>query len=167
MGCAYFGRVNIDISGFLATDQKRNSALHTGSCLCGGIQFQIDAELAPIKACHCEQCRKAQGTPFATNTPVASDAFRLAKGAGLLTTFESSPGKQRVFCRICGSPIYSKRDSLPTIFRVRVGLIDGLLAIETVAHCYTAHKANWWPILDKLPQCSEACTPASAATKTD
>lgn len=139
--------------------------MHTGSCLCGGITFQIDAELAPIKACHCEQCRKAQGTPFATNTPVTAEAFRLVSGAELLTSFESSPGKQRVFCRVCGSPIYSERDSLPKVIRVRVGLIDGPLAIETVAHCYTGYQANWWPILDQLTQCPGACPPADAAQK--
>jgi hypothetical protein len=140
--------------------------VHTGSCLCGGVQFRIDAALAPIEACHCEQCRKAQGTPFATNTPISAEAFQLVKGAELLTAFESSPDKQRVFCCICGSPIYSKRASPPEIYRVRVGLIDGPLSIDVVAHCYTAHKANWWPIRDTLPQHAQACTPAKAANKT-
>ena len=141
--------------------------MHTGSCLCGGVRFRIDAALAPIKACHCKQCRKAQGTPFATNTPVSSDAFQLVKGAELLDAFESSPGKQRVFCRVCGSPVYSKRESLPDIFRVRAGLIDGTLAVDLVAHCYTAYKANWWPIQDALPQHPEACTLANAAPGID
>ncbi len=26
---------------------------YTASCLCNGIQLQIDAELAPIMVCHC------------------------------------------------------------------------------------------------------------------
>lgn len=141
--------------------------MYTGSCLCGGIQFQIDAELAPIKACHCEQCRKAQGTPFATNTPVSSSAFRLVSGAKLLTDFESSPGKHRVFCGVCGSPIYSTQESLPTIYRVRAGLIDGPLAVDVVEHCYAGYAANWWPILDTLPQHQEACAPATPATRLD
>lgn len=141
--------------------------MYTGSCLCGGIRFRIDAELAPIKVCHCEQCRKAQGAPFATNTPVSSDAFQLVSGEELLTSFESSRGKRRVFCSVCGSPVYSQRESLPGILRVRVGLIAGPLAIETVAHCYTAYKANWWPIMDALPQHREACTPADACARID
>lgn len=139
--------------------------MHTGSCLCGGIQFHIDAaQLAPIKLCHCGQCRKAQGTPFAANTPVSSEAFHLTSGAALLTTFQSSPGKYRVFCCVCGSPIYSTRDTLPKVFRVRAGLIDRPVAIAVVAHCYCAYKADWWPMLDSLPQHPEGCTPAIAAT---
>ncbi len=79
--------------------------MHTGSCLCGGVQFRIEQALEPIQVCHCSQCRKAQGTPFATNTPVSTSAFHLTAGKELLKAFESSPGKQRVFCSGCGSPI--------------------------------------------------------------
>ncbi len=126
--------------------------MYSGNCLCGGIQFRIDAELAPIQVCHCSQCRKAQGTPFATNTPVSTDAFHLMSGAELLTVFESSPGKQRVFCSRCGSPIYSKKDALPGVLRVRAGLINEALSVRPEAHFYTASKANWWTIDDDLPQ---------------
>jgi hypothetical protein len=50
--------------------------MHTGGCLCGGIRFRVQGNLAPIELCHCSQCRKAQGGPFASNIPVAAAAFR-------------------------------------------------------------------------------------------
>lgn len=126
--------------------------MFTGSCLCGGVQFRIEGELEPIQVCHCSQCRKAQGAPFATNTPVSTAAFHLVSGAELLTSFESSPGKERVFCGKCGSPIYSKKDTIPGVFRIRAGLINEPLSAKPVAHFYTGSKANWWPINDGLPQ---------------
>lgn len=126
--------------------------MYTGNCLCGGIRFQIEAELEPIQVCHCSQCRKAQGTPFATNTPVATAAFQWVSGAELLTFFESSPGKQRAFCSRCGSPIFSQRDSLPGVLRIRAGLLNEPLSVMPQAHFHTASKANWWPIEDGLPQ---------------
>jgi hypothetical protein len=116
------------------------------------VQFRIESELEPIQVCHCSQCRKAQGTAIATNTPVSSAAFHLVAGANLLTVFESSPGKERVFCRKCGSPIYSRRDALPGVLRVRAGLINEPLSVKPAAHFYTASKANWWSIDDGLPQ---------------
>jgi hypothetical protein len=130
--------------------------MYTGSCLCGGIRFRIASELAPIEVCHCEQCRKAQGTAFATNSPIRSDAFTLASGDALLAEYESSPGKMRAFCKRCGSPIYSSRISVPGVLRVRVGLIDGPLAVRPVAHAYMASRCNWWPISDSLPQFAAA-----------
>jgi hypothetical protein len=120
--------------------------------LCGGVQFHIEGELEPIQICHCSQCRKAQGTPFATNTPVSAGAFHLVSGAQLLTSFESSPGKERVFCSKCGSPIYSKKDAIPGVFRIRAGLINEPLSTRPGAHSYTGSKANWWPINDEFPQ---------------
>ncbi|HBS15496.1 GFA family protein, partial [Alloalcanivorax venustensis] len=30
---------------------------YTGSCLCGGIAFEVRGPLAPIQVCHCQQCR--------------------------------------------------------------------------------------------------------------
>jgi hypothetical protein len=44
--------------------------MYTGSCLCGGVAYEIDGELEPIQVCHCSQCRKAQGTAIVTNIPV-------------------------------------------------------------------------------------------------
>jgi hypothetical protein len=126
--------------------------VYTGSCLCGGIQFRVATELAPIEVCHCQKCRRAQGTPFATNSPINSDAFLLISGESLLAEFESSPGKKRVFCRRCGSPIYSSRASLPGVLRIRVGLVDDPVSARPSAHAYVSEKCSWWPISDSLAQ---------------
>lgn len=139
--------------------------MYTGNCLCGGVQFRIDAQLAPIQVCHCSQCRKAQGGPFATNTPVSTAVFQLLSGAELLKVFEASPGKQRVFCSQCGSPVYSKRDSLPGVLRIRAGLINEPLAVQPALHAYTASKANWWTIDDHLPQFEGASVPQGEQIK--
>ncbi len=133
--------------------------MYTGSCLCGGVQFRVDSELQPIQVCYCSQCRKAQGTPLVTNMPVQSVDFHLLLGAELLSSFESSPGKQRVFCSRCGSPIYSKKDTLPGVLRIRAGLLNEPLAARPVAHFHTASKVNWWPINDELPQFEGSDTP--------
>ncbi len=126
--------------------------MHMGSCLCNGIRFEIDGELAPIQVCHCQQCRKAQGAPFASNIPVSVSSFRLLAGTDLLHEFESSPGKKRVFCGRCGSPIYSQRDTLPMVIRIRAGLIDGKLGTKPEAHFFVDSKADWWEISDDLPK---------------
>ncbi len=129
--------------------------MYTGSCLCGGIQYEIDGELEPIQICHCSQCRKAQGSAIVTNIPVAVSAFTLQAGEELLSSYESSPGKQRVFCKVCGSPIYSKRVDLPEVLRVRAGTIDGELRTRPAAHFHVGSRANWYALNDSLPKFSE------------
>jgi len=132
------------------------SPAYTGSCQCSGVSFRIIGELPPIQVCHCIQCRKAQGTAFATNMPVERAAFQLDGGAELITEYESSPGKKRAFCRRCGSPIYSRRDDLPQVLRIRAGLINEPLPVRPAAHFHVGEKANWWPFDEGMPQGPEA-----------
>lgn len=125
---------------------------HAGSCLCGGVKFKIAGPLAPVQVCHCAQCRKAQGGPFATNIPVATQSLTLEDSDGLLTSYESSPGKERLFCRRCGSPVLSRRTAIPGFVRVRAGLIDEPVHVALDFHAFTESKASWWNITDDLPQ---------------
>lgn len=131
----------------------------TGSCLCGGVQFRVDAEPAPIQVCYCQQCRKAQGSVLVTNMPVTEAAFHVLRGTELLKSFESSPGKQRVFCSHCGSPIYSRNSKFPGVVRIRAGTINEPLPVRPIAHFHVASKANWWAITDDIPQFPAAYEP--------
>ena len=99
-----------------------------GSCLCGGIQYQYDGEITELSICHCNQCKRAQGTPFVTNAPINSASFKVTAGADLLKAYVSSPDKSRVFCSNCGSPLFSQRADMPDTIRLRVGTVtDGTI----------------------------------------
>jgi hypothetical protein len=133
---------------------------HTGSCLCGAIRFRIDGELAPIQLCYCRQCRKAQGGAFAAVVPVAASAFRFIRGEDVLRAYESSAGKERVFCGRCGSPVFSRRHALPDVLRVRAGLIDEPIESRIAWHAHTASKCSWWDIPhDDAPRYEEGHVP--------
>jgi hypothetical protein len=134
--------------------------VYQGSCLCGAIRFRVHGALAPIRICHCVQCRKAQGGPFAAVIPVERSAFEWLAGEDLLRVYVSSPGKSRCFCSNCGSPVFSARESLPQVLRLRAGLLDGPLPVRAVSHAYVASKCNWWRIDDDAPQFPQACPPS-------
>lgn len=127
----------------------------TGSCLCSGIRYQYDGEISEIALCHCQQCRKAQGSAFASNSPIESNLFTITQGAELLQNYYSSPLKKRVFCQRCGSPLYSQRDDLAQIIRLRLGTLDTPISCQPSYHIYAASKAEWWSINDNKPQFSE------------
>ena len=127
----------------------------TGSCLCGAVSLGINGTLAPIQICHCIQCRKAQGSAFVTNIPVAAENLRFLSGEDSIRTYESSPGKVRAFCGTCGSPLYSRRDSLPGVFRIRAGTLDGDLPVRPAFHIYWDFRANWLDMDDGLPHYAE------------
>ena len=126
--------------------------MYEGSCLCGGISYELRGELGPVVFCHCSRCRKAQGSAFGTNAPVRAAEFHLKTGGDLLREYESSPGKHRVFCGRCGSPVYSRNAAVPGVLRLRIGLLDTPLRVRPVAHIYASSHAEWERILDDLPQ---------------
>ena len=123
-----------------------------GSCLCGGIRYEIDAELGPITNCHCGQCRKASGAAFASNASVPAKKFRFISGAELLKEWESSPGRRRCFCGRCGSPILKRNADQPETVRLRLGTLDTDPRTKPYRHIYVGSKAPWVDITDSLPQ---------------
>ena len=129
--------------------------IYHGSCLCGAVNYEIDGPLGDIIHCHCSRCRKVNGTAFATNSPVAEKDFRIVKGQESLRSFDTEAGTHRIFCSGCGSPIISKRDSIPGVVRVRIGTLDTPLDARSTAHMYVGSKAEWFEIHDNLPQFAE------------
>jgi hypothetical protein len=127
-----------------------------GSCLCGGVRYRLSSELGPIMVCHCSRCRKANGSAFQATAPVASADFQFQSGQELLAEYESSPGVFRVFCRVCASPLYSRRTAMPDVLRLRIGSLDTLVASRPALHIFTASKAEWHDIHDDAPQYADA-----------
>ena len=123
-----------------------------GSCLCGGVRYEISGELGPSVHCHCGQCRKASGTSFATNASVPTGDFRFVEGESLVARFESSPGQFRCFCSRCGSPLIKRIAAKPEEVRIRLGTLDSDPGTKPVAHIFVSFKAPWVAITDELPQ---------------
>ena len=132
-----------------------NEKLYTGSCLCGGIRYEIQGEIGEVLYCHCKRCRKANGTAFATNAPIQKADFKIVQGEHLLKKYQSTPTTQRCFCSECGSPIMSIKMDTPEFYRLRIGTLDTKIEQKPSLHIFAAHKAEWDTICDDLPQYAE------------
>ena len=75
-----------------------------GSCLCGGVKYQISGLLSGALNCHCSMCRKAQGSAFRSRAAVRSAEFEFVQGEELISSYESSPGNHRGFAE-CAGPL--------------------------------------------------------------
>lgn len=126
--------------------------MYHGSCLCGSVKFSINGEINDIVYCHCSQCRKVQGTAFATNGVVAAEDFTFQRGEDVLSEYEYGLGKRKYFCKNCGSPIMSKNESFPNVVRIRLGTIESDIKERPACHIFVGSKANWDEICDDLPQ---------------
>jgi len=129
--------------------------IYKGACLCGVVRFTISGGIRNIVYCHCSECRKAQGSAFATNGIVAAEKFVLDCGEEMLSGYQSTPGQTKYFCKNCGSPIVSKHVARPDQVRVRLGTIESEITERPGAHIFVTSKANWEDICGDLPQHDE------------
>lgn len=125
-----------------------------GQCLCGATRFEFDLPSKWIAHCHCSMCRRAHGAAFVTWVGVASPQFRWIADAAL-RWYESSPGAQRGFCGLCGSPIAFQSVNWPGEIHLARALIDGALDREPQVHVYCANAVPWVALGDKLPRRAE------------
>lgn len=116
------------------------------------MHYRVRGELAELVLCHCARCRKATGSAFQAVAPIEQDRFELLQGAQVIRSWQSSPGVHRHFCGQCGSPLYSLRDAMPGLMRLRVGSLDTPLQTVPGMHIFTGSKAPWFAIRDDAPQ---------------
>ena len=135
-----------------------------GSCLCGGIKFEITGAGFGAMNCHCSQCRKQHGAAFRSRLRAAASDVRFIAGEELIKFWESPRGYMRGFCRECGSPVINKAGpnwKVPPAFAVtapQYGIPLALLdnpPVRPELHCFVASKAPWFEITDDLPQYPE------------
>lgn len=123
--------------------------IHTGSCLCGAVSFQVTGPLAQPNACHCTACRKHSGH-FGASVDMPRDALSIT-GTEHLRWYQSSAKVRRGFCGICGSTLF-----WDPVFHdwtaVAMGAFDTPTQTTLALHIFVADKGDYYEIADGLPQ---------------
>lgn len=126
--------------------------MYHGKCLCGEVAIEIRGKISDIIHCHCSLCRKNSGTAYATNGFINSADFKIVSGQDSLSVFSFKPGRNRHFCRQCGSPVYSSNSQDPSRLRIRLGILESDIAERPISHNFVSSKANWENLDVDLPR---------------
>jgi hypothetical protein len=118
-----------------------------GSCLCGGVTFELDPPFRRANHCHCSRCRKHSGAFGLTQGRVARSQFRLLSGENLLRTYRPDGGKAKVFCSNCGSSLFGGDWPDGDEVSIRFGALDDDPEIRPQYHSFVGSRAVW----DELP----------------
>jgi hypothetical protein len=124
-------------------------AMHQGSCLCGAVHFEINADLHSPDACHCLQCRKYSGHYWAS-----TDVYRAMltiHGEENITWYQSSEKVRRGFCSTCGSSLFWD-PILKDKIAVAMGSLDGPTGTQLAMHIFTSEKGDYYRIADGITQ---------------
>ncbi len=122
---------------------SEESTLVSGSCLCGAIQYEVEAINNKIFNCHCTQCRKSHGAAFATQAFANGKTLRFIKGVELLSEY-SGHGGIRAFCSRCGSRLMNYAADKSLYFSVALSSVDSLYDVKPIANAFVDSKATWY-----------------------
>lgn len=123
-----------------------------GSCLCGGIGYEITGPVGRSLYCHCSMCRKSHGSAFRARLAVPRSSFRIVRGEDLLVEYRSSASTVRRFCRVCGSPMMNSWDPEPDNYGLAMGTLEDDPGVRASCHVFVGSKAPWYDIADDLRQ---------------
>jgi hypothetical protein len=116
-----------------------------GSCLCGGVVFEVDDPFDKFLNCHCSRCRKASGTAHSCEVVVKAAALRWLQGEALVTRFDLAQARSfaTAFCSRCGSPMpHLTRSGREAI--VPAGSFDQHLGAAPDRHVHWTSRADWY-----------------------
>ena len=121
-----------------------------GSCLCGGVRFEITGTPLFMTYCHCTRCRKVGG---GASVAVRAEQFRWVRGRELVVRYEPEPPYHlvRCFCRVCGSYL-GEPETNARGFPIAASALDDDPGVRPVLHEHVAEKPAWYEIYDDLPQ---------------
>jgi hypothetical protein len=119
-----------------------------GSCLCGGVEFEVAQAPETLRYCHCESCKKLSGSIGTVNGRVPSNAIRIVTGKELLQTFQPAEGSAKTFCLTCGSNLFGGGWPDSETTSVRASSLDDPFDARPSAHLYVRSVAPWETLPD-------------------
>ena len=119
-----------------------------GSCLCGGVRFELTGEFEPRSFCHCASCKRLSGGVGTANGSARADEIRIVEGADLLRTYQPEEGSAKTFCSRCGSNLFGGGWPDSETASVRLPAIDTPFEGAPNRHIYTRSLAPWETLPD-------------------
>lgn len=116
---------------------------HSGSCLCGKVQFNIRGHFDSFYLCHCMYCQKDTGSAHSANLFSSGGELQWNAGEDNIRTYNlPSTRHLKSFCAECGSALPSLQMEGKLIV-VPAGSLNSELIKKPDAHIFMSSKASW------------------------
>jgi hypothetical protein len=122
-------------------------------CHCGNIEISFSAPITTVVNCHCNNCRRLQGSDFSTWVIVPNQQFTVDKGELNTINYRINTVSNREFCKQCGTTVFAENGKHFVGNKVvPLGIIQnfsGQLAPQI--QVYTSDKAQWCSTKSDVP----------------
>ncbi len=108
----------------------------TGGCLCGAVRYEVRGPVRDIVICHCTECRRAAGVPWAATAARRGDlAIVQDEELRWVVSPRSAAGARRGFCVRCGSCLFWDAPGRSTI-SIGAGTLADAAGLAVAARIY-------------------------------
>lgn len=123
--------------------------MHSGSCLCKSVAFEMEGDFDGFYLCHCSHCRKTSGSAHSANLFSRNGQLTWTRGKEEYRVYDLEGTRfKRAFCETCGSALPNQHK---VGWVVPAGSLDTELHIKPSGHIFTGSRANWDYELEKAP----------------
>jgi hypothetical protein len=124
----------------------------TGSCLCGALRFEANAEPLFQGFCQCLDCRKVAAGHY----PAIGLPEQAVKVTGARSTFakkaDSGHTIYRNFCPTCGSMVFDQGDGMPGVTVINAALLDRPEMFKPQSVIFARSALSWDHVDPGLPR---------------
>ena len=130
----------------------RNYDMNTpfsGGCTCGSIRYQCAHAPVAMLNCHCLDCQRSSGAPFASGVVVMTNDLDVTGTPRTYSVRASSGGlATRSFCADCGTPLFTWSEANPGFISIRFPSLDQPSRFQPMLDIWTS-SAQPWVCLDQ------------------
>lgn len=121
-----------------------------GSCHCESIEFELKGNPELVVNCHCNECKKRNGSAYSTYMAVKQSDLSIIKGNEYLKAYTIENVGEKHFCSKCGSPIYNNNYRYPGLYMLFYGVVNSPENITPSYNVYCESKHKWVDTIDGI-----------------
>ncbi len=139
------------------------AAAFSGGCACGSIRYVCTGAPLAMVNCHCVDCQRSSGAPFASGVIVATGDLEIS-GTPATHTGRAGSGNLAVrsFCGACGSPLFARGEPDKGFVSIRFPTLDDQSRFRPMLDIWTCSAQPWVCLDAAIPHFAES-PPAPSA----
>ena len=119
-------------------------------CHCMKIQCSFALPATTVVQCHCQNCRKMQGSDYSTWLAIIREQFSIDAGRQFITEYQINERSSKSFCSFCGTVVCAINGKhFNEHLMVPLGVVKNYSPdLEPRLQVYVTNKAEWVQIHD-------------------
>jgi hypothetical protein len=129
----------------------------SGGCACGSVRFLCTRPPIAMINCHCRDCQRSSGAPYASGVVVAAADLHVTGAPATYAVRGSSGGLTvRSFCSTCGSPLFTRGEAASEYISVRFPTLDDQSTFKPMLDIWTSSAPPWVCMDEAIPHFAES-----------